>query len=141
MLYSVVFVLLQNLSQLLANESNLLYGVEGKVRSLHNELEIINAFIKTSQGKNNKNKVEKTILNQIKDITHVVQDTIDTFIMEVSKHKRRSTMVRMLHSAHHAKLLHEVAQKIDIIQNTIKEIHDNKLEYDMPESSNNNDHQ
>lgn len=141
MLYSVVFVLLQNLSQLLANESNLLYGVEGKVRSLHNELEIINAFIKTSQGKNNKNKVEKTILNQIKDITHVVEDTIDTFIMEVSKHKRRSTMVRMLHSAHHAKLLHEVAQKIDIIQNTIKEIHDNKLEYDMPESSNNNDHQ
>ncbi|KAJ1430391.1 Virus X resistance protein-like, coiled-coil domain [Sesbania bispinosa] len=60
---SVVAFLLENLSQLLANEAKLLSSVEDKIRSLHNELQIINVYLKSSsdQGKNNKEMEQKII--------------------------------------------------------------------------------
>ena len=47
---SVVSFLLENLKQLLIQESELLGGVEDQVRILKNELSLINLFLLNSEG-------------------------------------------------------------------------------------------
>ncbi|PNY11578.1 disease resistance protein rpp13-like, partial [Trifolium pratense] len=130
---SVVSFLLEHLSQLLQREANLLCGVEDKIISLRNELEIINVYLKTSpQGKNNNNKqIEQKVLSQIRDISYVAEDVIDTFIANVSIYKDRNVLGRMIHSVDHAKLRHDVAEKIDKIKTTLNEIHENKIKYNQ----------
>ncbi|KAK2435079.1 disease resistance protein RPM1 [Trifolium repens] len=133
---SVVSFLLGHLSQLLQNEANLLCGVDERIISLRNELEIINVYLKTSsKGNNNNKEIEQIVLSQIRDVAHLAEDVIDTFIVNVAIYKRRNMMGRMLHSFDHAKLLHDVAEKIDKIKTTLKEIRENNINYNQ-ESSN-----
>ncbi|KAL5073951.1 hypothetical protein RYX36_012935, partial [Vicia faba] len=72
---SVVAFLLEHLSQLLQRESNLLCGVEDRIISLRNELEIISVYLKTSsEGKNNNNKqIEQKVLSRIRDVSHIAE--------------------------------------------------------------------
>jgi len=129
---SVVAFLLEHLSQLLQRETNLLCGVEDRIISLRNELEIITVYLKTSSKGNNKNnnkEIEQKVLSQIRDVAHVAEDVIDTFITNVAMYKKRNVLGRMLHSVDHGKLLHDVAEKIDKIKITLKEIHENKIKY------------
>ncbi|CAJ2662727.1 unnamed protein product [Trifolium pratense] len=134
---SVVSFLLGHLSQLLQHQANLLFGVEDKIQSLQNELEIINAYLKTSSkgNKNNNKEIEKIVLSQIRDVAHLAEDVIDTFIANVAIYKRRNVLGRMFHSVDHAKLLHDVAENIDKIKTKLKDIHENNIKYN-PESSN-----
>ncbi|XP_045788301.1 putative disease resistance RPP13-like protein 3 isoform X2 [Trifolium pratense] len=134
---SVVSFLLGHLSQLLQHEANLLFGVEDKIQSLQNELEIINAYLKTSSkgNKNNNKEIEKIVLSQFRDAAHQAEDVIDTFIANVAIYKRRNVLGRMLHSVHHAKLLHDVAENIDKIKTKLKDIHESNIKYNQ-ESSN-----
>ncbi|KAJ1385480.1 Virus X resistance protein-like, coiled-coil domain [Sesbania bispinosa] len=106
---SVVAFLLENLS-LLANEAKLLSGVKDKIRSLHNELQIINVYLKSSseQGKKNKMEMEQKIVSQIRDVAQLAGDDIDTFITNVSMHNRRTKLGRMLHGVEHTKMLHNI---------------------------------
>ena len=128
---SAVSFVLENLSQLLAREAKLLCGVEGRIKSLCSELEIINALLKASEGKKGKKEIEQVVINQIKDVAHEAEDVIETFVANVAMHKRRTKLGRMLHGVDHAKLLHDVAEKIDIIKATISDIRDNKIKYDF----------
>ncbi|KAI5388053.1 putative disease resistance RPP13-like protein 3 [Lathyrus oleraceus] len=129
---NVVAFLLEHLSQLLQREANLLCGVEDKIISLRNELEIINIYLKTSsEGKINSNnrEIEQKVLSQIRDVSYLAEDVIDTFITNVAFYKKRNVMGRMLHSVDHAKLLHDLAEKIDKIKTALSEIHENKIKY------------
>ncbi|CAL5212637.1 unnamed protein product [Lathyrus oleraceus] len=128
---SVVSFLLEHLSQLLQREANLLCGVEDRIISLRNELEIICVYLNTSsKGKNNNNKqIEQKVLSQIRDVSYLAEDVIDTFITNVAFYKKRNMLGRMLHSVDHAKLLHDVAEKIDKIKTALSEIHENKIKY------------
>ncbi|KAJ1378434.1 Virus X resistance protein-like, coiled-coil domain [Sesbania bispinosa] len=131
---AVVAFLLQNLSQLLAHEAKLLCGVEDRIRSLHNELEMIIVFLKASEGKKSKNEMEQKVVSQIRDIAQVAEDVIDTFVTNVTIHKRRSMLGKMLHGVDHAKVLHDINDKIDKVKTTLNEIRENKAKYDFPES-------
>ncbi|CAK8576761.1 unnamed protein product [Lathyrus sativus] len=126
---SAVAFLLEHLSQLLQREAKLLSGVEDKIISLRNELEIINIYLKTSSEGNNNKEIEQKVLSQIRDVSYSAEDVIDTFITKVAFYKKRNLLGRMLRSVKHAKLLHEVAEKIDNIKTALKEIHENKIKY------------
>ncbi|KAL4389740.1 hypothetical protein HN51_010676 [Arachis hypogaea] len=117
---------LDNLSQLLAREANLLCGVDDRVRSLQSELSIINVLLETSEGRTKK-KIDKEVLRQIRDAAHEAEDVIDTFVVNVAMHKRRTKLGKMLHGFEHAKLLRDVAVKIDNIKATVNDIRDNKI--------------
>lgn len=128
---SVVAFLLEHLSQLLQHEANLLCGVQDRIISLRNELEIINVYLKTSSrgNRNNNREIEQKVLSQIRDVAHVAEDVIDTFIANIAMYKKRNMLGRMFHSVDHAKLLHDVAEKIDKIKTTLNEIHENRIKY------------
>ena len=129
----MVSFLIENLSQLLAREAKLLYGVEDRVRSLHSELKLINVLLEASERKKKKSNkgIEQEVLSQISDVAHEAEDVIDTFVAKVAMHKRRTMLGRMLHGVEHAKLLREVAEKIDNIKATFNDIRDNKIKYDV----------
>ena len=93
---SVVSFLLENLTQLLSQESKLLWGVEDQVRLLQNELCLINIFLKNTEGKRHDNELLKEVVSQIRDVAYEAEDVIDTFIITVTKHKRRSKLRRFI---------------------------------------------
>jgi DNA repair ATPase RecN len=106
--------------------------VEDRIISLRNELDIINVYLKTSpQAKNNNKQIEQKVLSQIRDVSYVAEDVIDIFITNVSIYKKRNVLGRMIHSVDHAKLLHDVVEKIDKIKTTLNEIHENKIKYNQ----------
>ncbi|KAL4327534.1 hypothetical protein S245_043069 [Arachis hypogaea] len=123
---SVISFVLDNLSQLLAREANLLCGVDDRVRSLQSDLSIINVFLKTSEGKTKK-EIDKEVLRQIRDVAHQAEDVIDTFVVNVAMHRRRTMLGKMLHGFEHGKLLRDVAVKIDSIKATVNDIRENKM--------------
>nr|KYP68097.1 Disease resistance protein RPP13 [Cajanus cajan] len=131
---SVVSFVLDHLSQLMAREAKLLCGVEDRIKSLQNELEMINEFLNTSKSKKG---IEKKVVSQIRDVAHLAEDVIDTYVAKVAIHERRTMMGRLLHSVHQARLLHDVAEKIDQIKNTVSEIRNNKIKYEEFQESNN----
>ena len=131
---SVVSFVLDHLAQLAAREANLLYGVEDRVQSLQYELQMIKELLSSTRSKKG---MEHTVLNQIRDVSHLAQDVIDTFVAKVSIYKRRTILGRMLLGFGQAKLLRDVAEKIDKIKATLNEIRDNKSKYDAFKETNN----
>ncbi|XP_014522592.1 disease resistance protein RPP13-like [Vigna radiata var. radiata] len=124
---SVVSFVLDHLAQLAAREANLLYGVEDRVQSLQYELQMIKDLLNTTKRKKG---MEHTVLDQIRDVAHLAEDVIDTFVAKVSVYKRRTILGRMLRGFGQVRLLHHVADKIDKLKTTLNEIRDNKNKYD-----------
>uniref|UniRef100_A0A7N2MZ19 Disease resistance N-terminal domain-containing protein n=1 Tax=Quercus lobata TaxID=97700 RepID=A0A7N2MZ19_QUELO len=87
---AVVTFLLQNLTQLLSQESNLLAGVEDQVKLLKNELSLVNVFLQNTEGKRHDSGLVKELVNQIRDVAYEAEDVIDTFIITMTKHRKRS---------------------------------------------------
>jgi len=84
-----------------------------------------------------KKGMEHTVLNQIRDVSHLAEDVIDAFVAKVSIYKRRTILGRMLRGFGQARLLRDVAEKIGKIKATLNEIRDNKSKYEaFKESSN-----
>lgn len=131
---SAVSFLLDNLTHLLTQEASLLFGVEDQVKSLQNELKLINAFLKNSDGKRNEHEIVKEVVSQIKDVTHQAEDVIDTFIANVTIQNRRSWLGKIFHSPSHSIMLHGVVSKIESIKNIIKEIYENRDKYGIERS-------
>ncbi|KAG2398113.1 Disease resistance protein [Vigna angularis] len=124
---SVVSFVLDHLAQLAAREANLLYGVEDRVQSLQYELQMIKELLNTTKRKKG---MQHTVVNQIRDVAHLAEDVIDTFVAKVSIYKRRTLLGRMLRGFGQARLLRHVAHKIDKLKTTLNEIRDNKDKYD-----------
>uniref|UniRef100_A0A7N2RDN9 4-hydroxy-3-methylbut-2-enyl diphosphate reductase n=1 Tax=Quercus lobata TaxID=97700 RepID=A0A7N2RDN9_QUELO len=134
---AVVTFLLQNLTLLLSQESNLLAGVEDQVKLLKNELSLVNVFLQNTEGKRHDSGLVKELVNQIRDVAYEAEDVIDTFIMTITKHRKRSKPRKVIHFFDKAIALHEVAQKIESIKNLIKETYNNRSKYgiEIAESS------
>ena len=133
---SVVRFLLENLTQLLTQESKLLLGVKGQVRSLKNKLSLINLFLQKTEGKR-QDELVKEVVSQIRDVVYEAEDVIDTYIITVAEHRRRSKMRNLIHSCDRAITFHESASKIESIKMINKEINDNRSKYgiEIAESS------
>ncbi|XP_030941880.1 putative disease resistance RPP13-like protein 2 [Quercus lobata] len=133
---SVVSFLLQNLTQLLTQESKLLGGVKDQVRSLKNELSLINRFLQKSEGKRH-DELVKEVVSQIRDVAYEAEDVIDTYIITVAERRRRSKLRKLIPSCDRAITFHDVASKIESIKFINKEINDNRSKYgiEIAESS------
>ncbi|XP_047174912.1 disease resistance RPP8-like protein 3 [Vigna umbellata] len=122
MVDSVVGFLVQRLSQLLESEIKLLSGVEEKIKSLSNELKFMDIFIKSSEGKY-KDAVVKEVVTQIRDVAHKAEDVVDTYILNIAKHKRRNKLCRLFHLKEKLVVPHEVDAEIEKIKSRIDDIY------------------
>jgi len=129
---SVVSFLVQNLSQLLVSEIKLLSGVEGKVKSLHNDLKLMDIFLRSSEGKY-KDAMVKEVVTQIRDVAYRAEDVVDTYILNIAKHKRRNKLCRLFHLKEKLIMPHEIDAEIEEIKSRIDEIYKNKERYGVKE--------
>ena len=73
----------------------------------------------------------KQVVSQIRDVAYEAEDVINTFIVTMTKHRRRGKLRKVIHCFDRAIALHEVANKIESIKNVIKEIYDNRSKYGL----------
>jgi hypothetical protein len=125
----VVNFLIQYLSQELEKEDNFFGGVQDQVKSFHRELRLIKIFLESSVGKRNEHPLVKEVIGQIREVAYEGEDVIDTFILKIAEHRRRSWMERVFHSPMHAMMLREVRNKIAGIENEINKIYNNREKY------------
>jgi hypothetical protein len=120
-----VTLLLHHLTELLAQlqEANFLDEVEDQVSSLHRDLILIQKFLENSEGKRNERTTE-TMVGNIRDVAHEVDDAIDTLILNVTKERRG-----VFHSVNHANMFRKVAMKIEIIKKEINDIRNDKTRH------------
>ncbi|GMH21688.1 hypothetical protein Nepgr_023530 [Nepenthes gracilis] len=126
---SIIQYLAGTLTQLLQQEAKVLFGVEDQVRSLAAEVDIINSFLRDSEGKRDQQEIVRALMHQIRDVAQEAEDVIDDFRHAVEKQKRRNVVGKFLHSIDHAAKLHNVAKKIEAINASITEIYKNKQVY------------
>jgi tRNA A37 threonylcarbamoyladenosine biosynthesis protein TsaE len=131
----VVNSLVQYLSQQLEKEANFFGGAQDQVKSLHRELRYINIFLESSVEKRNEHPIVKEVVRQIREVAYKAEDVIDTFILKIEEHRRRSLMERIFHSPIHAKMLRDVGRKIARIKNEINEIYNNRERYGIERAS------
>jgi hypothetical protein len=129
MVDSVATFLLNNVTQLLVEESKLLRGVKGQIESLQRELRTINAFLQNTQQSEPTNNIVKEEVSQIRDVAYEAEDVIDTFIVKATIHTRRIVFGKVIHCWEQASALHDIAQDIERINNVIKEINDRRSRY------------
>ncbi|GMH21689.1 hypothetical protein Nepgr_023531 [Nepenthes gracilis] len=134
---SIIQYLAGTLTQLLQQEAKVLLGVEDQVRSLAAQLNMINSFLRDSEGKRDEQETVRALMSQIKDVAQEAEDAIDDFMLAVEKRKRRNVVGKFFRSIDHAAKLHNVAKKIDAINATITEIYKNIQVYgiEMKEGS------
>jgi hypothetical protein len=125
---SVVNVLLQQLPQLIEGAS-FPSRVEAEVKSFQRELERINIFLENSDGKRNEHENVKALVRQIIEVSNEAEDVINTFILKVQEHKKRNIAGQIIYSIPHAKMLHDVAKKIEALNKEINKIYDNIEKY------------
>ena len=79
----------------------------------------------------------KEVVSQIRDVTYEAEDVIDTYIITMTEHRRRSKLRKLIHSCDQAITFHEVASKIESIKIINKEINDIRSKYgiEIAESS------
>ncbi|KAI3700099.1 hypothetical protein L2E82_44715 [Cichorium intybus] len=124
---AVVEFLLENLKQLLLYNSDLIFGVKGQVDSLHRELSLMNAFLKDAKEKRNEYEYVRELVRQIRDVAYEAEDIIDTFVVNATMQKERSTLSRIVHVFDYPTKLRSVAKDIESIKTKVKEIYDNKM--------------
>ncbi|KAH7513294.1 hypothetical protein FEM48_Zijuj12G0184900 [Ziziphus jujuba var. spinosa] len=133
----IVDIFMKNLIKLLGHEANLLLKVKGQVCLLQDDLGIMNAFLKDSDGKRNEHHLVREIINQIRDVVLEVEDVIDIYMVKVIKQRRRTLLGRAFHSIGHANLLHDVSNQTTSIKNKIRNIYDNKATFGIGEVESN----
>jgi hypothetical protein len=124
----VVNFLLQQLPLLIQGATSS-SGVEDEVKSFQRELERINTFLENSDGKRNEHENVKVLVRQITEVAYEVEDVIDEFILKVEEHRKRNIVGKIIYIVPHAKMLHNVAKKIEGLDKEINKIYDNIEKY------------
>ncbi|KAL3510390.1 hypothetical protein ACH5RR_029791 [Cinchona calisaya] len=124
---AVVEFLLANLKDLLLYHVDLLSGVKDQVESLHRELSLMKAFLKDSREKRNEYEYVRELVRQITDVTYEAEDIIDTFVVNASMQKARSTIRKVFYAFDHTQMLRSVSEQIKSIKVRVKEIYDKKM--------------
>ncbi|KAF3456166.1 hypothetical protein FNV43_RR00816 [Rhamnella rubrinervis] len=87
---------------------DLLLKVKDQVRKTQNDPGIMNAFLKDIlEIKLNERHLVKEVINQIRDVALEAEDVISIYVIEVTKHRRRTLLGSAFHSLGQKYLLHD----------------------------------
>ncbi|XP_060671336.1 disease resistance protein RPP13 [Ziziphus jujuba] len=132
---AVVGFVLEKLESLLVHEANLFRRVKGDVNLLRDDLGIMNAFLKDSEGKGDDHYMVKVLINQIRDTAYEAEDVTNTYMAQVIKQRRRKLLMKLFHWFDHAFALHAVAEKTQSVKKRIENIYANKTTFGIEAQS------
>jgi disease resistance protein RPM1 len=116
-----VSLVIEYLVPLLVQEARLLKGIHGKVRSIKDELEIIQSFLKDADARaeiGGMSNVEKAWVKQVREEAFHIEDLVDEYILHLSKgsHGRRRRLhfiQKIFQFTIKLKARHVIASKIE----------------------------
>ena len=86
----------QKLSNLILQEASVFGEVEGQIKLLRNELELMGLFLRDVDSKRVYEDRVKAWVNQLRSATHEAEDVIDEFILNMDHRKRRLNTLKFL---------------------------------------------
>lgn len=119
-----VSFLLENLTQLLRDNAELIVGVKGEAENLLEDLSEFNAFLKQAAIVRSENPVLKELVKSIRKVVNRAEDAIDKFVIEAKLHKDRG-VTRLWENIGHYKKVKDVAEEIKGIRDRVREIRQN----------------
>ncbi|XP_058112950.1 disease resistance protein RPP8-like [Magnolia sinica] len=131
---AVKFVI-QRLNDFLAQEAELLLGVDGKIRSLRDKLLWMDALLKDVHGNRRDNDRVKVWVAQIREAAYDAEDVIDSYIFNIQNQGRDTSagfMGCIRSFAYWIKdllLIHKIGKEIGDIERRLNEISSNRSDY------------
>uniref|UniRef100_A0A5B7BSE1 Putative disease resistance RPP13-like protein 3 n=1 Tax=Davidia involucrata TaxID=16924 RepID=A0A5B7BSE1_DAVIN len=131
---AVVGFLLQNLTSLLSQEVDLLFGVEDEVRSLSDALGLTHSYLRTFEGEHYEEDIINEYFSQIRDLVHEAEDVIDTYVANVIKQRGENFLGKMISIAVQLMTRRRVAENIIAINRRFNLLYENrdKLQINLP---------
>jgi disease resistance protein RPM1 len=134
---TIVALVVNELVQLIAHESNLLKGVQQEVVDIKDELESIQCFLK-DVNKGDLQDGVKIWEKQVREAAYHIEDVIDEYILHVAQRRHQQTFLAFLNKIgrllKYIKPHHEIATKIQDIKISICEIKERSERYGFSSS-------
>ncbi|KAI6707016.1 hypothetical protein NL676_009978 [Syzygium grande] len=87
---AVVSFMVETIGKLLTDEARFLWGVEGKVKDLQEELKLIMGLLRDADGKREHHQAVGEWVAQLRDIAYDAEDVIERYILRVAPKKERN---------------------------------------------------
>ncbi|KAJ3684664.1 hypothetical protein LUZ61_013828 [Rhynchospora tenuis] len=106
-------------------EALLLLGVGEKVERVKRDLKWVSAFLKDADAKRNKDARVKQWVEEVKEVTYMIEDVLDEYFVEMGGGRWMSCLKRIGHFPKEFIARHKLATEIDKINERMKEIKEN----------------
>ncbi|EXB45110.1 Disease resistance protein RPM1 [Morus notabilis] len=130
--------IIEKLTELLIEEGFSLKGVRKEVKSLKDELEIIEPFLKDAEAKVEKDKgfdASKAWLGQIREEAERIEDLVDDYVYRIEHHCYEGGFMGALRKACHCikalKARYDIASEIQDIKESLQGIKDRGVGYGL----------
>ncbi|XP_078166379.1 disease resistance protein RPP13-like [Carex rostrata] len=124
----IVNIVVGKLANIIAKEIQFLGSVGEKVKRAQRELTRIQSCLKDADSKGKLDERVHNWLNELRDVAYRIEDTIDTFFLEVDYNQNHS-FLQKLKKQPNMLLIHELGTKLDSIQNELEEISNSRENY------------
>ncbi|XP_024923294.3 disease resistance protein RPM1-like isoform X2 [Ziziphus jujuba] len=131
---SAVSFLLDNLTPLLQNEVQLLWGVHGQVQYIFDELERIKAFLRVADAKEESNDYLRVWVKQVRDVAYDMEDALDEFMLRLlyyHGHGFSSSLHKLYHFIKSLKARHRIASDMQGIKSRVESISNSHTRFNM----------
>ena len=124
---AIVRPVIEKLVQLLLDEANLFKDVQREVKSLTNELETIQCFLKEAEEKGEMSDGVKTWVKQVREEAYHVEDVVDEYALRVAQNRsqRHGVADFVCRIGRFMKVLkphHDIASEVKSIKASLRDI-------------------
>ncbi|GAB4838897.1 hypothetical protein Ancab_028432 [Ancistrocladus abbreviatus] len=126
---TIISYLVSTVGDLLKQEITTLLGAKNDIKDLASQLDVINAFLRDSEGKRDENQVVRELMRQIRDVAQEAEDAIEDFMLDAEKQRRKNVIGKIFNTGNQVANLHCVAEKTKEINKTITNIYNNFQQY------------
>lgn len=127
---SAVTFLLCNLTPVVLEELNLLWGIRSNIQFIANELELIKAFLRVADAKEDTDPKLKVWVKQVRDVAYDIEDVLDIFKLSL-KHHPQHRFHRLFCFIKNLKAHHQISSDIQDIKSRVINISEGRQRYDI----------
>jgi hypothetical protein len=124
--------LLKKLVAVLGEEYKRFTKVRGKIKSLHQELNAIHAFLLEIISEENPDAQEKVWMKEVRELSYDMEDRFDEFMIRVGDKSNPESLIKKLKdimSITKAKTRREIAKAVEDLMVKVKEVADRNARY------------
>lgn len=124
---TAVGFLLENLKEFVSYNADLIAGAEDNAKSLGDELEVLQSFLKKSTEEYSDDDFLDKLAKDVRKLVYRAEDAIETYIAKASKHKSRGMVRGAILALDHAMELRNIGRELDTIKQEVQKLYNSKI--------------